>query len=541
MKLARIRVPRKLAYAFVPVLVALPLAIHGVAHADSPQSQSGGLYGKVSFPTSCDPKVQPAFERAVAMLHSFWFIAGEKAFREVLQADSQCAIATWGIASILMQNPLAGQGASAKDAQAAQAAIDEGRRIGAKTERERDYIEAVAAYYVDYATRPERERQLARAKAFEALARKYPSDDEAQTFAAIYITSTQTQADQTYSAYRKAAAILEEQFQKHPEHPGVAHYLIHSYDAPPIADKGVGAARKYASLAPDAPHALHMPSHIFTRVGSWQESAATNSRSMKVAKAGGDVDEAWHAADYMVYAYLQLAKDGEARRTIEDITRFGGTSPRFIAPYAVATIPARFAVERGAWQEAARLTPPGSNYPFVEAITYFTRSMGAARSFDPAAARKDAEQLEAIHGKLLAAKNNYWATEVEVQRLAATAWILFAERQTQEGLKMMRAAADLEDRNEKHPVTPGRVLPAREMLGEMLLELKQPAEALKEFEASQKREPNRFRNYLGSARAAEMAGDREKAVSYYQKLVALAKDADTDRPELATARKVALR
>jgi tetratricopeptide (TPR) repeat protein len=522
-----------------PLLVSL--AIHGVAHADGAKPQAGGLYGKVSFPTSCDPKVQPAFERAVAMLHSFWFIAGEKAFREVLQADPQCAIATWGLASILMQNPLAGQGASAKDAQVAQAAIDEGRRIGAKTERERDYIEAVAAYYKDHATRPERERQLARAQAFEALAQKYPTDDEAKIFSALYITSTQTQADQTYAAYQKAAAILEEQFRKYPDHPGVAHYLIHSYDAPPIAAKGVPAAKKYAGLAPDAPHALHMPSHIFTRVGAWEESAETNSRSLKVAKSGGDVDEAWHAADYMVYAYLQQAKDAEARRTIEDVTKFGGTSPRFIAPYARATIPSRYALERGAWQEAAKVAPPGSNFPFVEAIAYFTRVVGAARSSDVAAARKDAEQLEQLHQKLLAAKNNYWATEVEVQRLAAAGWIRMAEGDRQEALKLLRAAADLEDRNEKHPVTPGRVLPAREMLGEMLLELNQPAEALKEFETSQKREPNRFRNYLGSARAAEMAGDREKSLVYYKKLVALAKDADTNRPELADARKVAMR
>ncbi|HWZ70224.1 MAG TPA: hypothetical protein VN326_01945 [Casimicrobiaceae bacterium] len=518
--------------------ILFALAVHGLAQADDTASQTGPL-GKVSFPTSCDPKVQPAFERAVAMLHSFWYSAGEKAFRDVLKDDPQCAIATWGIASILMSNPLAGQGASPKGAEQAQAAIDEGRRIGAKTERERGYIEAVAAYYKDFATRPEKERQAARAKAYEALAQRYPTDDEAQIFYALYTAGTQTQADQTYAAYLKAAAILEDEFKKYPDHPGVAHYLIHSYDAPPIADKGLTAARRYAGIAPDAPHALHMPSHIFTRVGAWQESAATNMRSREVAKAGNEPDEAYHASDYMVYADLQLARDAEARRAIDEAMKVSGASTRFVAPYAIAAMPARYAFERGAWAEAAKLQPIGSTYPFVESITYFARSVGAARSGDLAAARKDAEQLESFHQALLTAKNTYWATEVEVQRLAAAGWIALGEGKSEEALKFMRAAADLEDKNEKHIVTPGRIVPARELLGEMLLEVKQPDAALKEFEASQRREPNRFRNYLGSARAAEMAGDRAKAAGYYQKLLALAKDADTARPELVSAKKFA--
>lgn len=523
----------------LPLLVAL--AVHGLAQAHDADSQTGPV-GKVSFPTSCDPKVQPAFERAVAMLHSFWYSAGEKAFSDVLKDDPQCAIATWGIASLLMSNPLAGQGASPKDAVRAQEAIDQGRRIGAKTQRERDYIEAVAAYYQDFATRPERERQTARARAYEALAQRYPADDEAQIFSALYIAGTQTQADQTYAAYLKAAAILEGEFKKYPDHPGVAHYLIHSYDAPPIADQGLTAARRYAGIAPAAPHALHMPSHIFTRVGSWQESAATNRRSMEAAKAGNEPDDAYHAADYMVYADLQMSRDAEARRSIDEAMKVTGANPaRVAAPYAIAAMPARYALERGAWQEAAQLQPAGSTFAFVEAITYFSRSIGAARSGDLAAARKDAGQLETLHKALLAAKNNYWATEVEVQRLAAAGWIALGEGKSEEALKFMRAAADLEDRSEKHIVTPGRVVPARELLGEMLLDLNQPQAALKEFEASQLREPNRFRGYLGAARAAERAGDRAKAAAYYQKLVALAKDADTARPELVSAKTLAQR
>src|SRR5438552_15256402 len=319
----------------------LLLALPGIAQAHESDTQCAVL-GTVSFPTSCDPKVQKDFDRAVAMLHSFWYQAGEDAFRDILKKDPQCAIATWGIASLLMSNPLAGQGASPKGAEQAQAAIDEGRRIGAKTERERAYIDAVAAYYQDFATRPEKERQAARAKAYEALAQRYPDDDEAQIFYALYTAGTQTQADQTYAAYLKAAAILEDEFTKYPDHPGVAHYLIHSYDAPPIADKGLIAARRYAGIAPAAPHALHMPSHIFTRVGAWQESVATNMRSRDVAKAGGEADEAFHATDYMVYADLQLARDAEARRAIDEAMKITGASPaRFVAPYASPAMSAR--------------------------------------------------------------------------------------------------------------------------------------------------------------------------------------------------------
>ena len=358
---------------------------------------------------------------------------------------------------------------------------------------------------------------------------------------ALYIAGTQSQGDQTYAAYRKAAAILEVEFAKYPDHPGVAHYLIHSYDAPPLAEQGLVAARRYATIAPAAPHALHMPSHIFTRVGAWEESAATNARSMKVAVAAGDIDEAYHAADYMVYADLQMGRDVAARSTIDEIMAVGGASPRFVAPYAKAAMPARYALERGDWKAAAKLKPQESSYPFVEAITYYSRVLGAARSGDQGSARHDAEKLEGFHRALLDAKNNYWATEVEIQQLSAAGWIALGDGNSVEALKFMRAAADLEDKNEKHIVTPGRVVPARELLGEMLLELKQPKEALKEFEASQKREPNRYRNYAGSARAAEMAGDTVNTAWYYRKLVQLTKDADTVRPELAVARKYAER
>jgi tetratricopeptide (TPR) repeat protein len=514
----------------------------GAAFASAPAmahevGQEGGKLGKVRFPTSCAASVQPAFERGVAMLHSFWYNLAEKTFEEILAKDPGCTVTAWGYAAILMSNPLAGAGASPEGAKKAQAAIENARRNPPKTQRERDYVEAVAAYYEDWSNRPEKARQAARAKAFEALAAKYPDDDEAQIFAALYIAGTQAQADQTYAAYMKAVGILEPQFKKYPDHPGVAHYLIHSYDAPPLAQKGLVAARRYADIAPDAPHALHMPSHIFTRVGSWEESIATNERSAKAARGAGDWPEGYHAADYAVYGYLQLARDDEARRAIEEAMRHSpGTSPSPASPYATAAMPARLALERGDWKAAAQLQPVASKMPFTEAITHFARALGAARSGDVTSAQKDAGELAAIHKKLEDAKNSYWATEVEIQQLAAAAWIAHAQGKKEEGAKLMRAAADLEDRNEKHIVTPGRVLPARELLGEMLLEQNRAAEALKEFEMSQQREPNRFRNFAGAAKAAEMMGDKAKARDYYVKLMELAKKGDGKRPELVRAK-----
>ena len=515
-----------LAFAYAPVM----------AHEEG---ATGGKLGKVSFPTSCDPAVQPAFERAVAMLHSFWYTLAEKTFADILARDPGCTVTAWGYAAILMSNPLAGAGASPDGAKKAQAAIENARRNPPKTQRERDYVEAVAAYYEDWANRPEKARQAARSKAFEALAAKYPGDDEAQVFSALYISGTQSQADQTYAAYLRAVEILEPQFTKYPDHPGVAHYLIHSYDAPPLAQKGLIAARRYADIAPDAPHALHMPSHIFTRVGAWEESIATNERSAKVARVVGDWPEGYHAADYAVYGYLQLARDDEARKAVEEAMRHSaGTSPSPASPYATAAMPARLALERGDWKAAAQLTPFASKMPFTEAITHFARALGAARSGDVAAAEKDAAELASIHKRLEDARNGYWATEVEIQRLAVAGWIAQAQGKKDDAARLMRAAADLEDRNEKHIVTPGRVLPARELLGEMLLEQGRPAEALKEFETSQQREPNRFRNFAASARAAESLGDKAKARDYYVKLLELAKKGDGMRPELVRAKAV---
>jgi tetratricopeptide (TPR) repeat protein len=511
-------------------LIAALAATGAFAHDED---AGKGQLGKVKFANSCSPKVQEKVQRGVAMLHSFWWSQAEATFQEVANEDPSCAIAAWGFASVLMYNPFVGA-VPPKELARAQGAIEKGRGMKA-SQRDKDFLEAVAAYWDDFGGKTERQRSLARSAAYEKLAAKYPKDDEAQIFNALYLIATQLPSDQTYASSLKAAAILEKQFGKYPNHPGVAHYLIHSYDAPPTAQKGIASARKYAGIAPSAPHALHMPSHIFTRVGAWQDSAATNRRSADVALKGKDFDDALHAYDYIVYAQLQMARDGEARKAYEEAAKINPSTPRFVGPYPLAAMPARLVIERGLWREAAQLQPIKSQFAFTEANTHLARAIGAARTGDAASARKDLKEIEARRDALKAANNGYWATEVEVMRLSSAAWIALAENRNDEALTLMRQAADTEDKNEKHPVTPGRLLPAREQLGDMLMELKRPKDALAEYQSSMQREPNRFRGYYGAALAAEMAGDAKTARKYYAALVQMAGKGEP-RAELTLAR-----
>jgi hypothetical protein len=500
------------------------------------QEHAGAQLGRVDLKNSCSPAVQEDFQSAVAGLHSFRYIPTEKAFTDILARDPACAMAAWGLASILMSNPLAGVGPTPDQALRGQAAVAQARSIGAGTERERDYIAAVGAYYDDWANRTERERQANRARAHEALAARYPTDDEAQIFAALYLAGTQSLSDPSFAAYRKSTAMLEAQLARHPDHPGVAHYLIHANDAPVLAADGLAAARSYASIAPDAPHALHMPSHIFTRVGAWQESAATNERSAAAAGREGEADEQLHAMDYMVYAWLQLARDDDARRIAEGAPALvARTSSRFVGPYAAAAIPARVALERGAWREAMALEPRPDPFGFTMALTHHARALGAARAGEPRVAEQDIAALTTIRDTLRARKSDYWASEVEVSRRSAAAWAAFARGDRELALGEMRAAADQEDASEKHIVTPGRLLPARELLGDMLFMAGRPAEALREYETSQVREPHRLRGYAGAALAAERSGDTTKAMRYHGRVLEQA-GAGTDRPEVRRAR-----
>jgi tetratricopeptide (TPR) repeat protein len=528
---------RPLAFVTAILIAASLSSATALAHEHDHDAPAGGVLGEVHFPNSCRQAVQQDLQRGIAMLHSFWYSEGLATFRSVLEKDPDCVTAAWGAASVLMNNPLAGQGATTQAAADAQRFLEQGRKSTHSTPRERAYLEAVAAYYKDFADRPESSRQQTRADAYTALAAKYPEDDEAQIFHALYLAGTQSQADQTYAAYLEAAALLEKQFVKYPQHPGIAHYLIHSYDAPPIASKGLNAAERYAAIAPAAPHALHMPSHIFTRVGDWKQSVATNQRSFDTAVQSKDADDAMHAADYKVYAHLQQAQDLQAQAALDAALKVDGTTNRLAAPYALAAMPARIALERGDWEAATHLKVMKSALPFTEGMTHFARALGFARTGNVAQAESEAKLLEAVHSRI----NGYWQKEVEVQQLAAAAWIAQARGNAEDALKLMKTAADVEDRNEKHIVTPGRLVPARELYGELLMAQKKPAQALQEFELSQQREPNRFRGYLGVARAAAAVGDDAKAARSYAKMTELAADGGAARPELAEARQFTAR
>jgi hypothetical protein len=486
--------------------VAAPLAL---AHDDAPAltGRPPEQLGKVQFPTSCDPKVQPAFERGVALLHSFWFPEARKVFLQVLQDDPSCSIAYWGLGVNRLLNPFGGQPPE-KSLLEGQAAVDKGLAAPAKTQRERDYVEAIAALYT-HGQSPWGDRVKRYEQAMERLAARYPDDGEAAIFYALALNVAADANDKSYAKQLKAAAILEPIFAKQPDHPGVAHYLIHSYDYPPIAHKGQSAAHKYAAIAPSAAHALHMPSHIFTRTGSWEESIAANRRSEETARKNDTPDEILHALDYQVYAALQLGRHAEAAQAIERMQPQAARYERTAGAFALAAGPARYAMERGDWKAAAQLEVRPSKWPYVDAMAHFARAVGAARAGDTAAAEKDTARLAELRDAMVKRKDPYWADQVEGQRLAAQAWIAFAHGRRDEALALLRQSAELQDQGEKSPVTPGYIGPSREQLGEMLLELGRAAEALREFDTLEKRDPKRLRAAQGVARArTQLAGKR---------------------------------
>jgi len=492
-------------------------------------------FGTVHFATSCNETAQRRFDRAMRYQHSFWYQSSKELFEEVLKADPGCAIAHWGIALSLLYNPH--NPPPPANLPRALAALQQGQSVGARTERERDYIAALTVFYADYDKIPHPQRVQAYLKAMEALARKYPDDDEAQIFYAITLNVAASPADKTYANQLKGAAILEPIFRRQPRHPGVAHYLIHLYDTPALAQHGLDAARRYAVIAPSAPHALHMPSHIFTRVGLWSDSIASNIASARAAKDAKDFGEQMHAMDYLVYAYLQTAQDDKARSVMSDMIAITDIQPeRFIGPHALAVSPARYAVERGDWKRAAELELRPSRFAYADAMTHFARALGAARSGKPAAAEADIGKLAELREKLRAAKDAYWSEQVDIQWQIASAWLQYAEGHFDAALKAMSAAADAEDRTEKHPVTPGVPTPARELYGQMLLDRGMAREALVAFEATLKKEPNRFNAIAGVAKAAQRSGDKAKAKEYFQKLTALAGNAGASRTDIAVAR-----
>jgi tetratricopeptide (TPR) repeat protein len=518
------------------LILTLCLAVSVWADADPAKTPE--QLGRVLFKTSCSPDAQKQFERALAMLHSFFFPETIKTFSAIPEIDPSCAIAYWGIAISQRPNPLVPPFDAATLKRGLEA-IEKGEAIGAKTERERDWLAALKEFYKDYNTVDQDTRTKNYEKAMEALAKKYPNDVEAKVFWALALNETFDH--KSMAPLVKAIQILEPLDRKYPEHPGITHYLIHSYDFAPIATRGVPAANKYAKIASSAPHALHMPSHIYSMVGMWEASITANTRTVAASneyaarnKLDGLYGAIPHSWDFMQYAYLQLGRDSEAKALTEEVAGVKKIfASRYVTECGAAAVAARYMLERQDWKGAATLQVLDIvKAPQAQAITHFARALGAARSDDLTAAQVDIDKLKELRTSLEKASQPYWAGQVEVQILAAQAWVAQAQGSKEDALKFMRGAADLEDASEKHVAMENRLYPMRELLGDMLMTQGQPKAALKEYEASLKNTPMRLRGFYGAAKAAEASGETKKARDYFAKLASLTRKADSDRPEL---------
>jgi hypothetical protein len=494
--------------------------------------------------SSCNEAAQKEFEVAMAYYHSFAWPQLKASLDRVIQADPACGMAHWGRALAFLDNPFVWPGSLTPKVLAdGQAAIDAARAAGLKTPRERDYVDALAVFFKDADKLNHRTRATALEAAMQAVAARHPEDTEATILHALILSATFDPADKKYTNQLRAAKTLEPIFAKQPQHPGVAHYLIHSYDYPPIAQQGLDAARRYASIAPDAPHAQHMPSHIFTRVGYWKDSVESNRQSARI-DADRTVNSP-HAYDYMVYAQLQLAQDKAAAEVLSHAVRVATKPDHLAGAYAYAAMPARLALERGAWPDAAKLTLepaagayPWKKYPQAEALNAFARGIGAALSGDAAAAGAEVTRLQALRDAAKDLKITYWADQIDIQAEVVRGLATYAGGKKEEGLATLRAAADREDATEKHVVTPGLIVPAREVLATVLLQEAKAAEALRTFEAVLSKEPNRYRAFAGAMQAAERAGDAKKAAFFAERVLEQTASADTARPEIAQARRV---
>lgn len=505
-----------------------------------------GQYGMMEFETSLAKDAREDFNLAVKLLHSFEYDEAEKAFAKVIDKEPRCAIAYWGVA---MSNfhPLwtpPSEVELAKGEKAVQIA-----RSLPKSEREEAYIDAIAAFYKDWRNTDHRTRCLDFEKGMEAVYKNYPGDKEATVFYALALNAAADPADKSFSKQKKAGQLLNALYPGQPDHPGIAHYIIHTYDYPELAQQGLAAARRYASIAPSSAHALHMPSHIFTRLGLWDECILSNLASVASAQcyaeaAGikGHWDEELHGLDYLVYAYLQKGENDSAKKQWDYLKTIHEVSPQnFKVAYAYAAIPARYVLENKMWQEAAGLTVtplnfPWSKFPWQAAIIHFARLLGSVQTGDLTAAKTELKALHSIHDTLIGQKDVYKANQVAIQIKTSEAWILLKEGKKGEALKFMQLAAEMEDKTEKHPVTPGEVIPARELLGDMLLLLDMPAKALEAYEENLKKHSNRFNTLYGAGLAAQRSGNKEKATFYFQQLLRVAGNTNSTRQELAKAR-----
>jgi len=496
-------------------LLALLVSTQGAADGEHhPDSSGQEKLGAIDFPISCSSAAKGEFNRAVAMLHSFWYEEANKTFHRISETNPDCAMAYWGVAMSLYRQlwatpPTEDEFREGRDA------LQKAKALSVKTEREGLYLAALDALY-----RSEEpaygKRKLAYEQAMAKLLARFPDDLEANVFYALALIATASPHDKTYVKQKEALALLQKVLDAVPNHPGVAHYIIHASDNPELASLGLAAARAYARIAPAVPHALHMPSHIFIRLGLWQDAADSNLAAYRAAKdygrdnfPGKVWDQQLHYMDYLLYAYLQSGQIDKAKVIWRETAAINKTHPEnTTSAYALAAIPARYAVERRAWSEAARLgirplAFPWEKFGWCEAITHFAKGLGAARSGDPATARVSLRRLEALRDAAKAANNTYAVDQIEIQRLAVAAWAAHADRQDPEAERMMRASADLEDATEKDNVTPGTIIPARELLGDLLLDMRRPKEALKEYKASLQRTPNRMHGLQGAEKAAQ--------------------------------------
>ena len=505
----------------------------------------GDKLGTVEFPVSCDEEAARELARGLALLHHMTYEGAREVFAAAAAADPDCAMAYWGQAMTFI-HPLWSDPPSEEDFERGKAFLATAGSRGEKTARERAYIAAAEAYYQAGWNRNEKANLASFEEGWQAVHEGFSDDPEAAALYALAHLATADPGDKTYAKQKRSGAIAAEILARSPDHPGGHHYLIHSYDYPPLAEQALAAARRYGENAPAVPHALHMPTHIFTRLGLWEESITMNERSATAAlehPAGDQVSLHFHhALDYVVYAHLQMGNDAKAEEVASTLAGVEGPfQTHLAAAYTLAAVPARIALERQRWVEAAALEPrtpadyPWDTAPAIEAITHFARAIGGARSGKPEVARQALERLAVLRDE--AAKGSpYWAKQVEIQRLAGQAWLEFATGKKEEGLATMRAAAELEATTEKHPVTPGEVLPARELLADMLLEAERPEEALAAYQATLERSPKRFNALYGAARAAERAGDRAAAERYFQALVEVAGEASGRSEPMARAR-----
>jgi tetratricopeptide (TPR) repeat protein len=498
--------------------------------------------GTVHFPISCTA-VQDKFDRAVALLHNFFYPETVKAFQAIIKEDPDCAMAYWGLAMSELPNPLVPPFPTT-NLKAGSEAIQQGKSAKTQTPREAEYLAAIEVFYSDYNKIDHKTRAEHYEQAMQRLHEHHPDDAEAAIFYALALNGAVDFDDKNYTKQLKAAAILNEEAKKQPNHPGIAHYLIHSYDFAPLAAMCVSTAQLYDKIAPGAPHALHMPSHIYSILGMWEESVRSNLAAKTAlddyaAKNFPDQTDpgVLHFLDFIVYAYLQTAKDRDAEQAVDSLARLKKFPfVRLGTENALAAIPARFALERGRWNEAAQLPVRDSQYPAAQSITYIARALGAARSGNAAAARAEIAHLDEIEAKLATAKDDYWAGQTRIQKQAAAAWVMFSEGQRDGAIAAMRKAADLDDASEKNVAMENKLVPIRTLLGELYLAAGMSTEALAEFEASDKVMPNRFRTIAGAAAAARGAGSVEAAKRYYRALTALVAGGDGDRPEISEAR-----